>query len=157
MDIIVLGIGKTNIGFVEAGMKEYEGRLRRYIPYRSEWLKDVKGSGRISEDRQKELEEEAFLDYLSPNDYVILLDEKGKEYTSREFALWMEKRMASGRKRMIFIIGGPYGFGERIYRRADDMLSLSRMTFNHEMVRLFFTEQLYRAMTILRNEPYHHD
>lgn len=157
MDIIVLGIGKTNMGFVEAGMQEYQNRLRRYVPFRCEWLKDVKGAGRISEDRQKALEEEAFLAYLTPNDHVVLLDEKGKEFTSREFALWIEKRMAAGRKRIIFIIGGPYGFGDRIYKRADEMVSLSRMTFNHEMIRLFFTEQIYRAMTILRNEPYHHD
>ena len=97
------------------------------------------------------------LSRLQPSDYVVLLDERGREYSSMEFAGFMEKQMVAGRRRVVFVVGGPYGFSEAVYRRADSKLSLSKMTFNHEMVRLFFTEQLYRAMTILRGEPYHHE
>lgn len=93
---------------------------------------------------------------LQPSDYVVLLDERGREHTSEEFARWIEKRLGSGRKRLILVIGGPYGFSEEVYERADELLSLSRMTFTHEMVRLFAVEQLYRSFTILRGEPYHH-
>ena len=111
----------------------------------------------MAEVRQKELEGEVILAKLQPSDMVILLDERGKEFTSREFAVWMEKQMASGRKRIVFVIGGPYGFSQSVYDRADGKVSMSKMTFNHEMIRLFFVEQMYRAMTILRGEPYHHD
>lgn len=97
------------------------------------------------------------LDKISPADFVVLLDERGRQFSSVEFASYMEKLMGSGRKRMVFVIGGPYGFSEDVYARADARLSLSRMTFNHEMVRMFFVEQIYRAMTILRGEPYHHE
>ena len=157
MEVVLLAIGKTNIKFVDAGVKEYEGRLRRYVPFRTEWLRDVKGAGQLAEVRQKELEGAVILAKLQPSDMVILLDERGKEFTSREFAVWMEKQMASGRKRIVFVIGGPYGFSQSVYDRADGKVSMSKMTFNHEMIRLFFVEQMYRAMTILRGEPYHHD
>lgn len=157
MEVVLLAIGKTNIKFVEEGIKEYEGRLRRYMTFRTEWLRDVKGAGQLAEARQKELEGEAILAKLQPSDMVILLDEHGKEFTSREFATWMEKQMASGRKRIVFVIGGPYGFSQAVYDRASSLVSMSKMTFNHEMIRLFFVEQMYRAMTILRGEPYHHD
>lgn len=157
MEVVLIAIGKTNIKFVEEGIKEYEGRLRRYMTFRMEWLRDIKGAGQLAEQRQKELEGEAILARLQPSDMVILLDERGKEFTSREFALWMEKQMASGRKRIVFVIGGPYGFSQAVYDRAGGKVSMSRMTFNHEMIRLFFVEQMYRAMTILRGEPYHHD
>lgn len=157
MEVVLLAIGKTNIKFVDEGIKEYEGRLRRYMMFRTEWLRDVKGAGQLAEARQKELEGEVILAKLQPSDMVILLDERGKEFTSREFAVWMEKQMASGRKRIVFVIGGPYGFSQAVYDRADGKVSMSKMTFNHEMIRLFFAEQMYRAMTILRGEPYHHD
>ncbi len=111
----------------------------------------------MTEERQKELEGEAILSTLMPGDYVVLLDERGDELTSRQFSTYMDKRMSTVARRMVFIVGGPYGFSQKVYDRADSKLSLSRMTFNHEMVRLFFVEQLYRAMTILRGEPYHHD
>ena len=111
----------------------------------------------MTEAMQKELEGQMMLERLQPSDYVMLLDERGTEMTSREFAGFVDKRMSSGLKRLVFVIGGPYGFSPAIYERADAKVSLSRMTFNHEMVRLFFTEQIYRAMTILRGEPYHHD
>ncbi len=154
---MLTGIGKTGMSFIEDGLKEYESRLKRYVPFRMEWIKDVKGAGRIPEERQKELEGEEFVKNINPGDYVAILDEKGKEFTSRQFADWLQKRMVAGGKRLLFLIGGPYGFSDAIYERADEKLSLSKMTFNHEMVRLFFIEQLYRSMTILRNEPYHHD
>ena len=111
----------------------------------------------MTEERQKELEGEAILSTLMPGDYVVLLDERGDELTSRQFSTYMDKRMSTVARRMVCIVGGPYGFSQKVYDRADSKLSLSRMTFNHEMVRLFFVEQLYRAMTILRGEPYHHD
>ena len=157
MEVVLLAIGKTNIKFVDAGIKEYEGRLRRYVTFRTEWLRDVKGAGQLAEVRQKEVEGEVILAKLQPSDLGLLLDERGKEFTSREFAVWMEKQMASGRKRIVFVIGGPYGFSQSVYDRADGKVSMSKLTFNHEMIRLFFVEQMYRAMTILRGEPYHHD
>lgn len=157
MEIVLMTVGKTGISFVKSGIEEYVKRLKRYIPYSIEELPDIKNSGKIAENEQKEAEGRSILSHISPSDFVILLDERGKEYTSREFAGRIEKIMGSGRKRAIFITGGPYGFSQTVYSRADDKLSLSKMTFNHEMVRLFFTEQIYRAMTILRNEPYHHD
>ena len=103
------------------------------------------------------LEGEQFLNYFQSGDFVVLLDEKGKEFTSREYASYIDKKMNVVPKRLIFIIGGPYGFSSEVYARADDKISFSKMTFSHEMIRLFFVEQLYRAMTILRGEPYHHD
>lgn len=155
MEVMILGIGKTNTGFIATGIEEYTQRLKRYITIKTLWLKDV--NRKISEDQQKETEGCQILDNIQPSDLVSLLDEHGKEFTSREFSGWMQKQLASGRKRLIFVIGGPYGFSQSVYKRADGMISLSKMTFNHEMVRLFFVEQLYRAMTILRGEPYHHD
>lgn len=157
MDIVLMAVGKTGMKFVETGIEEYDKRLRRYVLFRTEWLKDVRSNGQLTESRQKALEGELILGKLQDSDMVVLLDEHGREFTSVEFAGWMEKQMASGRKRLVFVIGGPYGFSEDVYRRADAKVSLSRMTFNHEMVRLFFVEQIYRAMTILRGEPYHHE
>lgn len=157
MELQLIAIGRTSMKFVAEGIGEYENRLKRYVPFRMECLRDVKGVGQLPEARQKELEGEQILGKLLPSDMVILLDEHGKEHTSRGFAQWLEKQMATGRKRLVFIIGGPYGFSQAVYQRADAKISLSQMTFNHEMVRLFFVEQIYRAMTILRGEPYHHD
>ncbi len=157
MEIELLTIGKSNIKFVKEGLEEYCNRLKKYIPYRIESVPDIKNSGKISEQEQKEQEGKGLLGKISATDYVILLDERGDSYTSREFSRKLEKWMGMGRKRIIFIIGGPYGFSDAVYERSDGMLSLSKMTFNHEMARLFFTEQVYRAMSILRGEPYHHD
>ncbi|MDD6228038.1 MAG: 23S rRNA (pseudouridine(1915)-N(3))-methyltransferase RlmH, partial [Bacteroidales bacterium] len=109
MELLLLAVGKTGIKFVEAGIEEYTTRLRRYVPFRTEWLSDVKGAGRLPEQRQKELEGEQILSRLQSSDMVVLLDERGREYTSREFSVWLEKMMASGRKRIVFVIGGPYG------------------------------------------------
>lgn len=157
MDIALMAVGKTTIKFVDEGITEYCRRLRRYIPYSIGIVPDIRNAGRLPEERQKELEGEKILAGVSPSDFVVLLDERGREYSSMEFSSFLEKQMVAGRKRLLFVVGGPYGFSESVYARADALLSLSRMTFNHEMVRLFFTEQVYRAMTILRGEPYHHE
>lgn len=157
MEIVLMGVGDTTKRFVSDGIAEYTGRLRRYVPFRTEWLRDIKQAGRIETERQKTLEGELILSKIQSSDMCIILDERGHEYTSREFAGKLEKMMSAGRKRIIFVIGGPYGFSKDVYARADLSISLSRMTFTHEMVRLFFTEQIYRAMTILHGEPYHHD
>lgn len=156
MDILLMTVGRTRIDFVARGLAEYTGRLKRYVPFDMTELPDVKASRSMSEQQQKDREGEMILQKINPADFVVLLDERGREYSSVEFAGYIEKLMASGRKRTVFVVGGPYGFSEAVYARADAKLSLSRMTFNHEMVRMFFVEQIYRAMTILRGEPYHH-
>jgi 23S rRNA (pseudouridine1915-N3)-methyltransferase len=132
-------------------------RLTHYIPYEIRTINDVKTTRGMTADRQKELEGEQILAQFQPGDRVILLDERGREMTSREFSEYIDKAMSTVSKRLLFVVGGPYGFSKKVYERADGMLSLSKMTFSHEMIRLFFTEQVYRAMTILRGEPYHHD
>lgn len=157
MEIILLTVGKTTQNFVIAGIEEYAKRLKRYIPYRIECIPDIKNTKSLTSDVQKEKEGELILNNLSSADYCILLDEHGKEYTSVDFSIYLQKVMASGRKRAVFVVGGPYGFSQSVYARADAKLSLSKMTFTHEMIRLFFTEQIYRAMTILKGEPYHHE
>lgn len=157
MDIVLMTIGKTRIGFISDGIREYSRRLTRYAPFHVLELPDVRSTRAMTEEQQKEREGAMILDKISPADFVILLDERGRQYSSVEFAAYMEKLMGSGRKRAVFVVGGPYGFSEEVYARADAKLSLSRMTFNHEMVRMFFVEQIYRAMTILRGEPYHHE
>ena len=157
MEIELLTVGKTTIKFVSEGIEEYVKRLKHYIPYRIAPLPDIKKNASLSAERQKEAEGDIILSKLQTSDYVILLDERGREYSSIEFSEFIEKQMVAGRKRVVFVVGGPYGFSQAVYDRADSKISLSRMTFNHEMVRLFFTEQVYRAMTILRGEPYHHE
>ena len=157
MEIELLTVGKTTIKFVSEGIEEYVKRLKHYIPYRITPLPDIKKNASLSAERQKEAEGDIILSKLQTSDHVILLDERGKEYSSMEFSEFIEKQMIAGRKRVVFVVGGPYGFSQAVYDRADSKISLSRMTFNHEMVRLFFTEQVYRAMTILRGEPYHHE
>lgn len=157
MEILLISVGKTNMPFVANGIDEYYGRLKRYITYKIICLPDIKNARKLTTEQQKEAEGKVILDVLSASDHVILLDERGRQYKSLEFADMLQQKMASGLKRLVFIIGGPYGFSKDVYDRGDSMLSLSKMTFNHEMVRLFFTEQIYRAMTILRGEPYHHE
>lgn len=157
MEIVLLTVGKTGIGFVKEGIEEYVKRLRHYVSYSIMELPDCRNSRKQSEAEQKVVEGDLILSKLTSGDRVVLLDERGKEYRSVEFASRLEKIMASGCKRCVFVVGGPYGFSEAVYARADEMLSLSKMTFNHEMIRLFFTEQLYRGLTILRGEPYHHE
>lgn len=157
MEIILLTVGKTSTGYVQTGIDEFLKRLKRYADYYIVSLPDAKTTKAITPEIQKEKEGTAILAFLNPSDIVILLDEHGREYTSIEFAAYLQKTMASGRKRAVFVVGGPYGFSTQVYSRADAKLSLSKMTFTHEMIRLFFTEQVYRAMTILRGEPYHHE
>lgn len=157
MKLLLMAVGKTTQPIIRQGIDQYLGRLRHYLPVDIEIIADVKRTAALTFEKQKEMEGEAMLRRIEPGDRLILLDENGKEMTSREFAQFMEKQMASGVKRLVFAVGGPYGFSPAVYQRADSKLSLSRMTFNHEMVRLFFAEQLYRAQTILRGEPYHHD
>lgn len=131
--------------------------MNRYVGFEIISISDLKSTRGLTEMQQKEKEGEMLLASLTPSDTVILLDEKGREYTSREFADFQASMMNRGVKRLVYVIGGPYGFSQKVYDRADGKISLSRMTFSHEMARLFFCEQLYRAMTILRGEPYHHD
>lgn len=157
MEIELLTVGKTSIRFVEEGIEEYTRRLKHYIPFSIKALPDIRNASKLSETKQKEAEGEKILASLTNSDYVVLLDEHGKEYTSVEFSSFIEKQMIAGRRKVVFVVGGPYGFSQEVYNRADSLLSLSKMTFNHEMVRLFFVEQIYRGMTILRGEPYHHE
>lgn len=157
MKISLLAIGKTSSKYLQDGIEQYIKRLGYYIPFEFKILPDVKATKSLTEERQKEMEGDIFLNQIQAGDFVVLLDERGKEMTSREFATYIDKKMVSIPKQLIFIIGGPYGFSKAVYERANDKLSLSKMTFSHEMVRLFFVEQLYRSMTILRGEPYHHD
>lgn len=157
MKIELMAIGRTSTRYLQDGIDVYLKRLSHYVPFEIKCLPDVKTSRSLTEERQKEMEGEQFLAQLQPGDFLVLLDERGKEMTSRDFSVYIDRKMLSVPKRMLFVIGGPYGFSKAMYERADDKISLSKMTFSHEMVRLFFTEQLYRAMTILRGEPYHHD
>lgn len=156
MKVKLLVIGKTDKDFVKKGIEEYEKRLKHYIPFEFKILPDIKNTKKLSEDQQKQKEGEQILQETQKSDFVILLDENGKEYSSVNFSEFMQNKMLSGTKNLVFIIGGPYGFSQDLYKRADSKISLSKMTFSHQMVRMIFIEQLYRAMTILKNEPYHH-
>ncbi len=158
MKILLMAVGRTTSEIMRRGIDLYKDRLKYYdAPVEIKIIEDIKGAKSLTQQRQKELEGESILRNVTPFDRVVLLDENGREFTSREFAAFVDKQMVSGVKRLVFVVGGPYGFSDAVYARADSKLSLSRMTFNHEMVRLFFIEQLYRAMTIRRGEPYHHD
>lgn len=157
MKIELVVIGKTTSRYLQDGIDLYCKRLKHYVPFELRCLPDVKTTKALTQERQKELEGEQFLSLLQPGDYLVLLDEHGKEYTSREYAAYIDRKMSVVPKRILFLVGGPYGFSHEVYSRADDKISFSKMTFSHEMIRLFFVEQLYRAMTILRGEPYHHD
>lgn len=155
MKIELWTVGKTSKGYLKEGIAAYEKRLRRYLPFNIEVIPDVKQAGKHSPDQLKEKEGQLILDRLKPEDFLILLDEHGQHFTSESFAKNMEKLLSQPHRRIIFQIGGAYGFSENIYERAQKKLALSKMTFSHQMIRLFFVEQLYRAMSILKNEPYH--
>lgn len=157
MKIELWFVGKTNEAYLEAGIALYEKRLVHYGPFSIVCIPDVKVSGKMAPDVLKAKEGALVLSKIKPEDFLVLLDERGKQHTSRAFAAWIEQRRLSAVKRVIFLIGGAFGFSEDVYDRANSMLSLSAMTFSHQMIRLFFVEQLYRAMTILRNEGYHND
>jgi 23S rRNA (pseudouridine1915-N3)-methyltransferase len=156
MTIKLLGIGKTDDPALQDLSEVYVKRLQFYIRFEAEFLPDIKKTKHLDEKQQKQKEGEQILSKLSTSDFVVLLDENGKQYSSEGFSDFLQKKMNSGLKQLVFVIGGPYGFSEAVYDRADAKISLSKMTFSHQMVRLFFTEQLYRAFTILKNEPYHH-
>lgn len=157
MKIVIMAVGRTATEYLRAATDDYVRRASRYMPVELLIVPDVKTSRALDEAIQKEREGAKIIEALQPGDRVVLLDEHGRQMTSREFAGFIERGAVSGLKRLVFVIGGPYGFSDEVHRRADSELSLSRMTFSHEMVRLFFAEQIYRAMTILRGEPYHHD
>lgn len=157
MKITLLAVGKTDDSRIEQLTKMYVDRLGHYINFDLEIIPDLKKTKNLSEDQQKNEEGKLILNKLEKSDFVTVLDEKGKKYTSMQFAELINKRSVSGLKRLVFIIGGPYGFSPDVYSRANSKLSLSDMTFSHQMVRLFAVEQIYRAFTILRNEPYHHE
>ena len=157
MKILVLAIGKTDEQWVQDALLKYSKRLQYYLPFEFEVITDLKNTKNLSEAQQKEREGALILKKLNPTDKVVLLDEKGKEYRSVEFAKHLQQQMNSGVKRLIFIIGGPYGFSPELYAKAQGKLALSKMTFSHQMIRPYFVEQLYRAITILKNEPYHHE
>jgi 23S rRNA (pseudouridine1915-N3)-methyltransferase len=156
MTIKLLGIGKTDDPALQDLTNVYIKRLQFYNKFELELVPDVKKVKHLDENQQKQKEGELLLARLSASDFVVLLDENGKQYSSVGFSEFLQKRMNSGLKQLVFIIGGPYGFSNEVYQRADSKLSLSKMTFSHQMVRLFFVEQLYRGFTILKNEPYHH-
>ena len=153
MMITLAVIGKTEVGFVRQGIEEYVKRLQHYVQFNIQYIGDVN----MSEAQQKVAEGKSLLAALDTSDHVVLLDEHGTERTSMDYSQWLQRRMASGCKRMVFVVGGPYGFSQEVYDRANEKISLSKMTFPHELVRLIFVEQLYRAFTILRHEPYHHE
>lgn len=157
MRITLLTVGKTNDLSFKNAISEYQKRLKFYISFDIEEIPALKNTKNLTEDNQKKKEGELILKSIQSDDEVVLLDDKGSEFTSKQFASYIEKKSASGLKRLVFVVGGPYGFSEEVYQRANDKVSLSRMTFSHQMVRLVFTEQLYRAMTIIKGEPYHHE
>lgn len=157
MKIILIVIGKTDAGYFVEAIREYANRLVHYLPFEMQVIQDIKNVKNLSEAQQKEKEGELILKTLQAGDHLVLLDEKGKEFTSMQFAAYLEKKMHTVPKRLVFVIGGPYGFSEAVYRASAEKISLSKMTFSHQMIRLIFTEQLYRALTILNNEPYHHE
>jgi len=156
VNIKLIAVGKTDNPALQQLISTYEKRLSYYINFDLQLLPDIKNSKSLSEEQQKIKEGELILSYIEPSHHLILLDERGKEYTSIAFADELQKKMNTGIKQLTFVIGGPYGFSQAVYQRANSKLSLSKLTFSHQMIRLFFVEQLYRAFTILRNEPYHH-
>jgi len=157
MKITLLTVGKTTSSNLIKLQEDYQNRLKFYIPFEMVVIPELKNTKNLSVSEQVEKEADLILKQLEPNDEIILLDEKGKQFTSVGFSEFISKKMLSSVKRTVFVVGGPYGFSERVYNRANSMVSLSAMTFSHQMIRLIFVEQLYRAMTILKGEPYHHE
>lgn len=156
MNIRLIAIGKTDDKALQSLIEDYTKRLSFYIKFELEVIPDLKNAKNLSESQQKEKEGELILSKITPTDQLILLDENGKTFSSVGFSQELQKKMNSGLKTLAFVIGGPYGFSQAVYQKASGKISLSSMTFSHQMVRLFFIEQLYRGFTILRGEPYHH-
>ncbi|CAI8365380.1 MAG: Ribosomal RNA large subunit methyltransferase H [Flavobacterium sp. SCGC AAA160-P02] len=157
MKIKLLVVGKTDDKNLVQLIEKYQKRLQHYIKFQLEVIPDIKNSKNLGPHQQKEKEGELILSKLQNTDQLLLLDEKGKEYQSVNFATFLQKKMNTGIKQLVMVIGGPYGFSDMVYKKANGKLSLSKMTFSHQMIRLFIVEQLYRGFTILRNEPYHHE
>jgi len=156
MTIKLLAVGKTDKQELKQLISTYVKRLNFYIKFQLEIIPDLKNSKNLSKEQQKIKEGELILNKLLPTDVMVLLDENGKQYSSVSFSNYLQKYMNSGIKQLVFVIGGPYGFSNEVYKKARGKVSLSKMTFSHQMIRLFMVEQLYRAFTILKNEPYHH-
>jgi len=157
MKIRLLAIGKTDDKNLTQLIENYQNRLKHYIKFELDTIPDIKNVKNLSENQQKEKEGELILKKLQPTDELILLDEKGKDFRSVDFAQYLQKKMNAGIKELVFVIGGPYGFSDAVYKTAKGKISLSKMTFSHQMIRLFIVEQIYRSFTILKNEPYHHE
>jgi len=156
MKITLLAIGKTEDSYLKDGISKYMSRLKHYIKFEIIELPELKNTKALSQEQQKAKEAELIFKNITTTDYLILLDENGAEMNSVQFSVMLNKKMIASVQNLVFVIGGPYGFDNNVYKRANDKLSLSRMTFSHQMVRLFFVEQVYRAFTILKGEPYHH-
>ena len=156
MNIRLITIGKTDNKHLQMLIDDYTKRLSHYIKFQLDIIPDLKNTKNLNEKQQKQKEGELILSKLSNSDVLVLLDENGKQYNSVEFSNYLQKHMNSGIKQLVLVIGGPYGFSEDVYQKANAKISLSKMTFSHQMVRVFVVEQLYRGFTILRNEPYHH-
>lgn len=156
MKTILVLVGKTQDKHFLAGFNDYVDRISHYMPVELKVIPELRNTKSLTEDQQKQQEGDLILKLLQPSDTVVLMDEHGHEYRSIEFARWLQQKQNTAR-RLVFVIGGPYGFSPAVYSRANEQISLSRMTFSHQMVRLIFTEQIYRACTIIRGEPYHHE
>jgi len=156
MNIVLLTVGKTEASFWKEALAEYQRRLQHYVPFELQALPEVKNTKNLTMSQQKTQEGVLIRKAMQAGDWFVLLDEQGKEYTSMQFATYLEKKIQIVSRRLVFVIGGPYGFSDEVYQMASERLSLSKMTFSHQMIRPIFVEQLYRAMTILRGEPYHH-
>lgn len=156
MKLTLLVVGKTTDAHLDSLIGDYTKRLTHYVPFQIQVLPDLRNAKSLTQEQVKQQEGEGILKAVTPSTYMVLLDEHGKQYRSVDFAAYTQRLMASGRD-VTFVIGGPYGFSQAVYQRADAQLSISLMTFSHQMIRLLFVEQLYRAMTILHHEPYHHE
>lgn len=156
MKTILILVGKTTDKHFQAGIEDYTARIGHYMPFEIVTIPELRNTKSLSEEQQKAAEGELILKQIQTQDTVVLLDEHGKELRSIEFAKWLEQKRNTAR-RLVFVVGGPYGFSEAVYARANELLSLSKMTFSHQMIRLVFTEQVYRACTIIKGEPYHHE
>ncbi len=157
MKVTLVCVGKTDEKYIEEGIAKYTKRLIHYVKFNITVIPDIKNSKNLSQEQQKEKEGELILKQVDNSDTLMLLDEKGQQYRSVDFSKLLDKNMVSNVQHMVLVIGGPYGFSDRVYQRANGLLSLSKMTFSHQMIRLFFVEQLYRAFSIMRGEPYHHE
>lgn len=157
MKLLLLVIGKTTDRHVQALIDDYSSRVGHYVPFSLETVPELRNTRALSSEQQKTQEAELIRKQLQPGDYLVLLDEHGSERRSVDFASWLGKRMAAGARRIVFVVGGPYGFDASIHQLANEEISLSQMTFSHQLIRVLFVEQLYRACTILRGEPYHHE